>query len=112
MKVDVRLKKGIELFNREEFYECHEVIEGLWLATQDEYKDLYKGIIQAAVSLHHLKRGNVRGARKLYHTSKKYLKGYQPRVLGLDIKKLTQNLEECFERNSKYMPKIAWKEES
>ncbi|OGW86688.1 MAG: hypothetical protein A3C35_03810 [Omnitrophica bacterium RIFCSPHIGHO2_02_FULL_46_11] len=96
MPVDERFKKGIALFNEEEFFECHEVIEDLWLATQDEHKDLYKGVIQAAVALHHLKNGNVSGARKLFKTSSRYLGKYTPEALGLNVEKLLTDMQACF----------------
>lgn len=110
MQIDKRLLKGIELFNEEEFFECHEVIEGLWLATQDEYKDLYKGVIQAAVALHHLERGNISGARKLYGTSEKYLRKYVPQALGLNVEKLLRDMNICFEQNQNFIPKLEFKE--
>ena len=111
MYVDERFKKGIELFNEQEFFECHEVIEDLWLATQDEYKDLYKGVIQAAVALHHLKRGNSRGAKKLYRTSTRYLTKYQPKALGLSVEKLIQGMKYCIEEDKKKIPKLEFESE-
>ena len=111
MSADERFKKGIELFNNEEFYECHEIIEGLWLATEDEYKDLYKGVIQAAVALYHLKRGNLSGARELYRTSSHYLNQYKPKVLGLNVEKLLHDMKVCFESmNDQKIPKLDFHE--
>ncbi len=112
MLVDQRFIKGIKLFNEEEFFECHEVIEDLWLATQDEYKDLYKGVIQAAVALYHLRRGNLSGARKLYGTSGKYLRKYAPSALGLNVEKLLKDVKICFEKNQNLIPKLEFKEET
>ena len=111
MSVDERFVRGIELFNDEEFFECHEVIEDLWLATQDKYKDLYKGVIQAAVAIYHLKRGNARGARKLYGTSSKYLRKYIPTALGLNIEKLLNDMKSYFEGNNQQVPKLEFKQE-
>ena len=96
MRVDERLIKGVELFNRGEFFECHEVIERLWLKSRGRYRDFYKGIIQAAVALHHLKRGNLNGARKLFGSSARYLKPYEPRTLGLNVKQLIEDMRRCF----------------
>ena len=110
MDVDKHFKKGIELFNRKEFFECHEVIEDLWLATQDESKNLYKGVIQAAVALYHLGRGNMRGARKLYRTSSRYLKPYAPKALGLNVRKLLNDMKVCFEEDNQVIPKLEFEE--
>ncbi len=106
MNPDERFVHGIELFNEEEFFECHEVIEDLWFATQDEYKDLYKGVIQAAVALHHLSRRNMSGARKLYGTSSEYLRKYNPAALGLNVQKLLNDMKICFEENNHLIPKL------
>ena len=38
----------------------------------------YKGLIQAAVALHHFGNGNIRGARKVYRSSRGYLEPYRP----------------------------------
>ena len=111
MSIDERFRQGIELFNEEEFFECHEVIEDLWLATQDQYKDLYKGVIQAAVALYHLRRGNLSGARKLYGTSGKYLRKYVPQTLGLDVGKLLSDMKICFEQNQNLIPKLEFLKE-
>ena len=110
MSVDERFRKGIGLFNEEEFYECHEVLENLWLATQDEHKDLYKGIIQAAVALYHLERGNLSGAKKLYKTSTRYLAKYEPKTLGLNVEQLVRDMKNCFEVNQDAIPKLKFKE--
>ena len=110
MSVDERFKKGIELFNEEEFYECHEVIEDLWLGTQGRYKDLYKGVIQAAVALHHLKRGNLNGAQKLFKTSTRYLSEYKPKALGLNVEKLVNDMKQCFQGNENLIPKLEFEE--
>ena len=109
--VDERFKRGIHLFNEEEFFECHEVIEDLWLATSDEYKNLYKGVIQAAVALYHLGRGNMKGARKLYGTSNKYLRKYLPSALGLNVEKLLADMKICFEQDNGLIPKLEFKDE-
>ncbi len=90
------LKKGIQLFNQEKFFECHEVIEKLWLETKGPDKDFYKGIIQAAVALHHLKKGNISGALGLFKSSIQHLEAYQPKTLGLDVHKLIRDMKDCF----------------
>jgi uncharacterized protein len=95
--VDPRLRKFIELFNEKYFFEAHEVLEDLWLQTEGETKDFYKGLIQCAVAFVHLERNNFRGAGKLYRTSTGYLHRYAGDEEGLDIEKLLQQFETFFE---------------
>lgn len=98
MKVDERFKKGLELFNQGKFFACHEVIEDLWLETssQDPYRDLYKGVIQAAASIYQFDRGILSGAIGLFKTSMHYLENYTPKALGLDISRLIRDMNSCF----------------
>jgi hypothetical protein len=48
-----------------------------------------------AVCLHHFGNGNIRGARKLFYSSRDYLAPYQPRHLGLDVTRLLAEMERC-----------------
>jgi len=97
MQIDPRFKKGLELFNEKEFYECHEVIEQLWLETKkdDSNRDLYKGVIQAAAALYQFKRGILSGAFGLFKTSLRNLERYQPVTLGLNVGKLIEGMQGC-----------------
>jgi uncharacterized protein len=59
------IRRGVELFNRGEFFECHEVLEQVWLNAQNERKLFLQGLIQIAVGFYHLRRGNAVGATRL-----------------------------------------------
>jgi len=98
MNVDERFLRGLELFNRGEYFECHEVIEDLWLETpeSDPWRDLYKGVIQAAAAIYQWDRGILSGARGLYRTSVGYLEKYRPEALGLDTRKLAAEMKTLF----------------
>lgn len=58
-------------------------------------RTFYKGLIQVAVCLHHFGRRNTRGARKLYHTSRKYLGSYRPHHEGIDLDRLLEKMDRC-----------------
>lgn len=88
--------QGIEHFNVCDFFEAHEVWEELWSDHQGSSRKFYQGLIQTAVALHHFGNGNIRGARKLYHSSTAYLKPYGPRHLGLDLEKFLAEFTSCF----------------
>ena len=88
--------KGIAYFNACEFFEAHEVWEDLWKSYAGPLRLFYKGLIQAAVALHHFGNGNIRGARKLYHSTRGYLEPYRPWHRGLDLEKFLAEFERCF----------------
>jgi hypothetical protein len=88
--------QGIEYFNECDFFEAHEVWEELWSDDQSNSRKFFQGLIQAAVALHHFGNGNIRGARKLFHSSGKYLEPYRPAYMGLDVDQLLAQMGECF----------------
>lgn len=96
MEYEPRYLQGIRHFNACEFYEAHEVWEELWADCQGPIREFYQGLIQVAVALHHFGNGNIRGATKLYHSSRKHLQPYFPNHLGCDIRHLFIEMEECF----------------
>jgi len=66
-----------ECFNRELFYEAHDVLEELWLRERHGPKDgFYKGLIQFAGAFVHLQKGRLQPAVALFRLSQKYLGAY------------------------------------
>ncbi len=88
--------QGIEHFNVCDFYESHEVWEELWTEQQGPARKFYQGLIQAAVALHHFGNGNLRGAKKLNQSFRKYLEPYGDSYLGLDILEFMSAMDRCF----------------
>ena len=89
--------RGIQLFNDEEFFECHDVLEELWTDIVGHERRFYQGLIQVAVSLYHFGNSNFGGARKLYHASREKLEPYAPMFIGMDLKKFLLEYEYCFQ---------------
>ncbi|HTY55449.1 MAG TPA: DUF309 domain-containing protein [Candidatus Binataceae bacterium] len=58
-------EEGIDLFNQGRFFECHEAWEDAWKRSAGGEKVFYQGIIQAAVAILHVQRGNLDGAARL-----------------------------------------------
>ena len=56
----IEKEKAIDLakqyFNNERFWECHEVLEGVWKKTYEGEKDLVQGIILVAAALVHYQK--------------------------------------------------------
>jgi predicted metal-dependent hydrolase len=68
-----RLLLAIQQFNRRDWYECHEVVEDLWIGAVGETRDFFQGIIQIAIALHHWRNGNFGGAVSLLKGGTGYL---------------------------------------
>jgi predicted metal-dependent hydrolase len=93
---DRRYLGGILFFNREDFFEAHEVWESLWMECAGPERKFYQGLIQAAVALYHFGNGNLKGAIKLFHSSRNYLQTYGPRYQGLNLQDFARQMDHCF----------------
>src|SRR5690348_14203852 len=85
------LLHGIEQFNRREYFECHETLEGIWNLERRPIRTLYKGILQVGVGCYHLLRGNYRGAVIKLESGAAYLEAFAPRCMGVDVARLIQD---------------------
>jgi len=93
---DLLYQQGISHFNQCDFFEAHETWEELWTEYRGPARRFYQGLIQAAVALHHFGNGNIRGAKKVYLTSRSYLEDYRPAYRGLDLEAFLGRYERCF----------------
>ncbi len=87
--------KGLEEFNKGEFYECHEYLEEAWMQEPGRVRFLYQGILQVGVGFYHLKNGNWRGATGLLRNGTARLKEFEPETLGIDVAHLIRECERC-----------------
>src|SRR5918911_3509314 len=87
--------KGIEEFNKGEFYECHEYLEEAWMQEPRRVRFLYQGILQVGVGFYHLGNGNWRGATGLLRRGAARLKEFEPVTLGVNVARLVRECERC-----------------
>ncbi len=85
---------GIDLFNHRYWWECHEVLEVLWLATGrgGSAASVLQGLIQTAAGLLQQERGNHRGARRLARRALAHLAVGGDEALGLDMVRLRREI--------------------
>lgn len=112
--------KGIEEFNRGEFFEAHEYLEDAWREESGRIRYLYQGILQVGVGFYHQENGNWRGATGLLRSGIERLKEFEPEALGIDVRKLLRKSEQCLEELEKLgrdrvqefdrtrVPKVEW----
>jgi uncharacterized protein len=94
-EVPALVLKGMEEFNKGEFYECHEYLEEAWMQEPGRVRFLYQGILQVGVGFYHLKNGNWRGATGLLRNGTARLKEFEPETLGIDVARLVRECERC-----------------
>jgi len=85
---------GVEQFNQQEFYACHDTLEALWMEALEPQKRFYQGILQIAVACYHLGNLNWRGSVVLLGEGSARLRDYQPVYEGIDVTELlTQSFD-------------------
>src|SRR6476659_5046230 len=83
-------------FNRGEYYEAHDVLEQLWLRTDDTNRNFFQGLIQVAGAFVHLQKQFLRPAHpkdgrrlrpavRLFRLGLRHLETYGPLHLRLDV---------------------------
>lgn len=76
---------GLDLFNRGEYFEAHELLELAWRAEAGPIRELYRGILQIGVAYYHILRGNYSGAVKLFQRSRAWLDPFPDTCRGIDL---------------------------
>lgn len=89
------LVQGIEEFNRQEYFECHETLEELWMAEDQPIRQLYQGILQIGVGFYHLRALRYRPAMTLFGRGSGYLTRFAPACMGVEITKLLDDVAHC-----------------
>ncbi|MBI1956253.1 MAG: DUF309 domain-containing protein [Acidobacteria bacterium] len=112
-----RFEEGITLFNRGQFFDCHEVLEEVWLEVPGDQKKFLQGLIQVAVAFHHLRRKNLTGARRLLSAAIEKLSGFGREQDSVDVAALLEALEPLQQQLDAGevppdwpSPQIAWKD--
>ena len=76
-KLDPHYAGYFDLFNRQKFYEAHEVLEHIWLKDKHGRNGaFYKGLIQLAGAFVHLQRNHLRPAAALFKLAQANLGKY------------------------------------
>ncbi len=91
---DPRFLRGIEEFNQQLFFECHETLEEIWLEEHGDDRRFYQGLIQVAAGYFKLEQGVPAGALKLWRTGVEKLEIYGPVFLGINVDSLINSVKE------------------
>ncbi len=78
-------RRGLQEFNRGEYYECHETLEEAWMAETRPIRDLYRVILQVSVAYYQILRGNYNGAHKMFLRAVQWFAPLPDQCMGVDI---------------------------
>ena len=85
-ELDAHYLGYFDCFNRQLFYEAHDVLEDLWLKDRHGVDgNFYKGLIQLAGAFVHLQKNRLRPAAALFKLALANLGQYPPRHKQLDL---------------------------
>jgi predicted metal-dependent hydrolase len=82
-----------EAFEAGSYFEAHEILEAYWVGYHGSDRDFYRGLIQAAVALHHSNSGNAAGASSVAARAKANIAPYAPRHGSVDVDAILAKLE-------------------
>jgi predicted metal-dependent hydrolase len=83
-----------DCFNRQLFYEAHDVLEDLWLVDRKGADgDFYKGLIQLAGAFVHLQKNRLKPSAALFKLARVNLEKYPSRHHQLDLVVVRQQIE-------------------
>jgi len=87
---------GLELFNRGQYFEAHEVLEEAWNQDETPGRELYRGILQIGVAYLQIERGNYNGAMKIFLRARQWLDPLPDVCRGVDIATLRRDAAQVY----------------
>lgn len=87
---------GVDLFNKGEFWECHEALEPLWMKVEGLEKEFYAGVILLAAALHKARQmESARGGRRNYAKAIVHLALVPDTFHGVNVRELEARVHEA-----------------
>lgn len=81
---------AIAKFNQQQFYDCHDILEAIWVDAPEADRRFYQGLLQIAVACYHLGQYNLSGAMILLGEGLSRLQTYQPDYYQVQIDPLIE----------------------
>jgi predicted metal-dependent hydrolase len=87
------LSAFLRAFDEGAFFDAHEILEAFWVSYRGADRNFYKGLIQAAVALHHRAAGNAVGFRGVAARARGFLEPFAPNHAGVDVDTILARLD-------------------
>ena len=101
---------GVDLFEAGEYWECHEALEPVWLASEGLNREFYGGVILLAAALHKARQMNsARGGRRNYAKALVHLALVPDEYLNVEVRELEARVHAAL-RDTSQQPKIPFRE--
>jgi len=93
------ISEGIDYFNNERFWECHEILEGVWKNCDGNEKFLVQGLILVAAGLVHYQKDEDSICISIFNRALQKLENSNGEYYNIDIDKIKKTITEII--NSK-----------
>ncbi len=101
-------QQGLDLFNRQEFFDAHELLEEAWRLEPGPCRRLYQGILQLGVAFYHIQQKNSLGALKVLKRAETKFAFLPNPCQGIDVIRLRIACQEFIDaletRDSQALP--------
>jgi predicted metal-dependent hydrolase len=88
--------RGVNLFNRRQFWHAHEAWEQVWLRHDEDERLFFQGLIQLAAAYHHLLvKKSFQGMMNNFDKAYTKLEVFQPAYLGVRVTPLLRFIEQA-----------------
>lgn len=88
--------RGLEEFNRGQYFEAHEYLEEAWNEDQSEARELYRAVLQVAVAYMQIQRGNYNGAVKMFLRMRQWFNVLPDTCRGVNVAQLRKDANEVY----------------
>ncbi len=85
---------GISYFNEERFWECHEVLEGVWKTIEGDEKSLVNGLILVAAGLVHYQKDEDNICVSIFKRAIEKLRNSKGQYYDIDIDRIKKTVIE------------------
>ena len=94
------ISEGISYFNNERFWECHEILEGVWKNCDGNEKFLVQGLILVAAGLVHYQKDEDGICISIFNRALEKLENSNGQYYDIDIDKIKQTITEMITSKS------------
>ena len=88
------ISEGISYFNNERFWECHEILEGVWKNCDGDEKFLVQGLILVAAGLVHYQKDEDFICISIFNRALEKLENSNGQYYNIDIDKIKKTVNE------------------
>tara|TARA_B110001454_G_C12673129_1_gene414607 strand:+ start:79 stop:642 length:564 start_codon:yes stop_codon:yes gene_type:complete len=88
------ISEGISYFNNERFWECHEILEGVWKNCDGDEKFLVQGLILVAAGLVHYQKDEDSICISIFNRALEKLENSNGQYYNIDIDKIKKTVNE------------------